>query len=73
MDSFVIKDIFCHQRLRRLDSAQTAKRSITVNESNDTNFSKLLESISKALPLTHNEKRPLQNEVVEQPDNITVH
>jgi len=73
MDSFVIKDIFCHQRLRRLDSSQAAKRSITANESTDTNFSKLLESISKALPLTQDTKCPLQNEIVEQPDNITVH
>ena len=72
MESFEIKDIFCHKRLRRLDSS-SPKRIITSGESMEQNMTKLLESITKALPGLQESTKSQQTEVVESIENITVH
>jgi hypothetical protein len=74
MDYFFIKDIFCHKRLRRLDTPQRHKRIITGNESMNTSVSKLLESLSKTMPTLNQQVTCLpQVEMFEQLDSTIVH
>jgi hypothetical protein len=72
MEYFEIKDIFCQQRLRRLDLPRGAKRIITASESMDKNISKLLESLVNSVPHQEDVKLLSQSSDVSEVNDAVV-